>query len=114
LPSTESHYFANRAFLREETDILQNIGVLRESGTPGTIVHGDCDMVNPIAHARDLHLAWPEAEFVSVPGAGHSTRDARIQTALLAAAEKIGGGCLVQFGWLSQTPVFIVAAGSLQ
>lgn len=104
LARIECHYFANRAFLTEQTEVLKNIDVLRRHDIPTIIVHGECDMVNPISHARDLARAWPEAEFVSVPGAGHSTRDPDIQTALLSATEKIGGcGCLIQIKWLSST-----------
>jgi proline iminopeptidase len=105
LARIECHYFAHRAFLTEESDILHNIDVLRQHRIAGIIVHGECDMVNPIAHARDLHLAWPEAEFIAVPGAGHSTREPGIRSALLAATKKIGGcGCLIQIKWLGSTP----------
>jgi len=39
---------------------------------PSVIVHGRYDVVCPVANAWELHKAWPEAEFVIVPDAGHS------------------------------------------
>ena len=39
---------------------------------PGVIVQGRYDMVCPIATADELHRAWPEAQYIVVPDAGHS------------------------------------------
>lgn len=93
------HYFVNAGFFTADTQLLENMETIREHNIPGVIVHGEDDMANPIAHARDLALAWPEAEYVVVPDAGHSTRNPKIQKALTKATEKFGGcGCLFKFG----------------
>jgi proline iminopeptidase len=104
LARIECHYFVHRGFFSSDTQLLDNIDALREREIPGVIIHGASDMVMPLTNARDLHLAWPEAEFVVVADAGHSTRVPGIQKALTAATEKIGGcGCL--FKWPKRTHV---------
>ncbi len=93
------HYFVNAGFFSEETQPLERMQIIRDHKIPGVIVHGEDDMANPIAHARDLSMVWPEADYVVVPDAGHSTRYPKIQKALTAATEKFGGcGCLFKFG----------------
>ena len=47
-------------------------------------------VVCPIKSAWDLHRAWPEAEFVVIPDAGHSAFEEGIQTALLNACDAFG------------------------
>jgi hypothetical protein len=44
-------------------------------GIPAVIVQGRYDVCTPIMTAWDLHRAWPEAEFVVVPDAGHSATE---------------------------------------
>ena len=51
-------------------------------------MQGRYDMVCPMKTAWDLHRAWPEAEFVVVPDAGHSAFDAGIQAALVEACDR--------------------------
>ena len=48
---------------------------------------GRYDMVCPIATADDLHRAWPEADYVVVPDAGHSAMDPGVRAALVRASE---------------------------
>ena len=69
LARIEAHYFVNNIFLPENS-LLKNVEKLR--GIPAAIVHGRYDTVCPIVSADDLHRAWPEAEYVIVPDAGHS------------------------------------------
>jgi proline iminopeptidase len=38
--------------------------------------------------AWELHQAWPEAEFVVVPDAGHSMMEPGIRSALVEATDK--------------------------
>jgi proline iminopeptidase len=44
-------------------------------------------MVCPIVTADELARAWPEAEYVIVPDAGHSALDPGIRAALVRATE---------------------------
>jgi len=82
----EAHYFVNRAFL-EDGELLSNIGRIRH--LPCTIVQGRYDVVCPPVTAHALASAWPEAEYVVVPDAGHSVREPGITRALVAAVERM-------------------------
>jgi proline iminopeptidase len=85
LARIEAHYFRNRIFLPPNA-LLENVHRLR--GIPGVIVQGRYDMVCPIVTADELHQAWPEAEYVVVPDAGHSAMDPGVRSALVRATEK--------------------------
>lgn len=85
LSRIEAHFFVNNLFMDE--DHLLN-GVDRLKGIPGVIVQGRYDMVCPIAAADSLARAWPEAEYVIVPDAGHSAMEPGIRAALVKATEK--------------------------
>jgi proline iminopeptidase len=86
LARIEAHYFANRSFLRPN-QLLDGIGRIRH--LPCTIVQGRYDMVCPIRTAYELHLAWPEADYVVVPDAGHSAWEPGICKQLVAAMERL-------------------------
>ncbi|MEX0957890.1 MAG: prolyl aminopeptidase [Burkholderiales bacterium] len=86
LARIEAHYFANRMFLPDDT-LLDNVQRLR--GIPCTIVQGRYDMVCPIATADELRRAWPEAEYIIAPGAGHSSWEPALCAELVAAMEKL-------------------------
>jgi proline iminopeptidase len=45
-------------------------------------------MVCPMRSADDLHRAWPAAEYVVVPDAGHSAREPGIARELVAATDR--------------------------
>jgi proline iminopeptidase len=45
-------------------------------------------MVCPTRTADDLHRAWPEAEYIVVPDAGHSAWEPGIRAQLVAATER--------------------------
>ena len=85
LARIEAHYFVNRIFLPDNA-LLDNIAKVRR--IPAVIVQGRYDIVCPIATADDLRRAWPEAEYVVVPDAGHSAMEPGIRRALVAAMEK--------------------------
>ncbi len=85
LARIEAHYFVNRIFLAENA-LLDNVERIRR--IPATIIQGRYDVVCPIATAEDLHRAWPEADYVVVPDAGHSAMEPGIRRALVAATEK--------------------------
>lgn len=93
LARMEAHYFLNGIFLPENA-LLDNIGRIRH--LPGVIVQGRYDAVCPIVSADDLRKAWPEAEYIVVPDAGHSAWEPGICAELVRATEKfrlrLGGG----------------------
>jgi proline iminopeptidase len=82
----ECHYFINNCFLKTDSQLLDDL--VRIKHIPCVIVQGRYDMVCPIATAFELHRAWPEAEFVVVPDAGHSMSEPGIRRALIEAADK--------------------------
>ena len=82
----EAHYFANRGFLAMDGQLLADAGRIRH--IPGVIVQGRYDVVCPIFSAWALHRAWPEADFVISPDAGHSAWEPPNTRALVAATDK--------------------------
>ncbi|NBX92773.1 MAG: prolyl aminopeptidase [Proteobacteria bacterium] len=82
----ESHFFVNRGFFKEDDWLLQNANKLKN--IPGVIVQGRYDVVCPMRSAWDLHRAWPQAEMVIVPDAGHSAFEKGISKALVAATDR--------------------------
>jgi len=85
LARIEAHYFTHDIFLPENS-LLENVHRLR--GIPGVIVQGRYDAVCPIVSADDLHRAWPEAEYIIVPDAGHSAWEPGISSELVRAMER--------------------------
>jgi proline iminopeptidase len=84
LARIEAHYFRHDIFLPENF-LLQNAARLK--GIPGVIVQGRYDIVCPAISADDLHHAWPQAEYIVVPDAGHSAFEPGIRSRLVAATE---------------------------
>jgi len=84
----EAHYFANHIFLRDNA-LLADIDRIRH--LPCTVVQGRYDAVCPIMSADDLHRAWPEADYIVVPDAGHSAREPGIARQLVAATNRFRG-----------------------
>ncbi len=82
----ETHYFINDSFL-EEDQILNNMGKIEN--IPGYIIHGRYDMICPIKQAFDLHKRWPASELYVVQGAGHSSAEKGISTALIKASNEL-------------------------
>ena len=85
LARIEAHYFKNGIFL-EDGALLANVERMRR--IPGTIVQGRYDVVCPIATADEFARAWPEADYIIVPDAGHSAMEPGIRRALVAATER--------------------------
>ena len=85
LARIETHYFVNDLFMSPNA-LLENID--RLGNLPGIIVQGRYDMVCPIYTADELHEAWPKAEYVIVPDAGHSAMEPGIRAALIRATEQ--------------------------
>ena len=85
LARIEAHYFTHDIFLPRNS-LLDNIR--RIAHIPAVIVQGRYDGVCPIITADDLHRAWPEAEYIVVPDAGHSAFEPGIQKELVRAANR--------------------------
>jgi proline iminopeptidase len=85
----ESHYFAHGAFFESDDQLLRDVPRIRH--IPATIVQGRYDLVCPMRSAWDLHQAWPEAELMIVPDAGHSALETAISRALVAATDRYAG-----------------------
>ncbi len=82
LARIEAHYFVHDSFLAPN-QILRDAARLAD--IPGVIVHGRYDVVCPLESAWALHQAWPAAEFLIVPDAGHSALEPGIVHALVGA-----------------------------
>ncbi|MBD3561450.1 prolyl aminopeptidase, partial [Planktothrix sp. FACHB-1355] len=82
----ECHYFINKGFFETEGQLLLNVDRIRH--IPAVIVQGRYDIPCPMGTAWELHKAWPEAEFIVIPDAGHSMSEAGIRSALIAATDK--------------------------
>ena len=85
LARLEAHYFSHNLFSGAR-DLIARIGRIRH--LPGVIVQGRYDMVCPIRSADELARAWPEAEFVIVPDAGHSAMEPGVREQLVLASER--------------------------
>jgi proline iminopeptidase len=81
----ENHYFTHAGWLREG-QLIEDADRIRR--IPGVIVQGRYDVCTPIMTAWDLHRAWPEADYVVVPDAGHSASEPGIAAALRAATDR--------------------------
>jgi proline iminopeptidase len=79
----ECHYFMNGGFFERDDQLIANAGRIRH--IPAVIVQGRYDVCTPMKTAWDLHKAWPEAEFVLAPDAGHAASEPGIIDALVRA-----------------------------
>ncbi|MFG6492598.1 prolyl aminopeptidase [Microbacterium sp. P03] len=84
----ENHYFMHEGWFTEG-QLIANVGIIRD--IPAVIVQGRYDACTPIMTAWDLHRAWPEADLVVVPDAGHSASEPGIAAALRAATDRFAG-----------------------
>ncbi|HYE48373.1 MAG TPA: prolyl aminopeptidase [Azospirillaceae bacterium] len=85
LARIEAHYFRNN-MPEPESRLLDQIGRIRH--IPAVIVQGRYDVVCPIRTADELHRAWPEADYIVVPDAGHSAMEPGVRSALVGATER--------------------------
>jgi len=85
LARIEAHYFTHDIFLPVNS-LLDRVDRIRH--IPGIIMQGRYDAVCPMISADDLHRAWPEAEYIIVPDAGHAAWEPGICKQLVAACEK--------------------------
>lgn len=82
----ECHYFVNRGFLKNDNQLIEEVGRIRH--IPAVIVQGRYDMVCPMRSAWDLHKAWPEAHLRVVAEAGHSAFEPGITSELVTATDR--------------------------
>ena len=82
----ECHYFVNKGFFDSEDQLLKNVDRIRH--IPGVIVQGRYDVVCPMVSAWELHRAWPEAELMVIPDAGHSMMEPGIRSALIEVTDQ--------------------------
>jgi proline iminopeptidase len=85
LARIEAHFFINGSFM-PDGQLLAGVDRIRE--VAATIVQGRYDMVCPMVTADELAQAWPEAQYVVVPDAGHSAMEPGIRAALVEAMER--------------------------
>ena len=85
LARIEAHYFVNGLFVGDD-ELIGNMDRIRH--LPGQIIQGRYDIVCPCSAADELSHAWPNADYVLVPDAGHSAMEPGIRAALLAATDK--------------------------
>lgn len=86
LARIEAHYMRNALFLKPG-ELLASVPRIRH--IPAVIVQGRYDMVCPPRAAFELAAAWPEAEFIVIPDAGHSAFEKSTRSALIAATERM-------------------------
>ena len=84
LARLEAHYFINNMFM-DEAALLRDAARLRD--IPGLIIQGRYDVICPPVSAWELAAAWPNAELLTVPDAGHSAAETGTARALVAATE---------------------------
>ncbi|HET8640460.1 MAG TPA: prolyl aminopeptidase [Pseudonocardiaceae bacterium] len=84
-----THYFVNDVWLPEGV-LLREAG--RLAGIPGVLVHGRWDYGGPLDTAWELARRWPDAELVTVSGAGHAATDPGMTEAVVAALDKFANG----------------------
>jgi proline iminopeptidase len=82
----ECHYFVNGGFLEADDQLLREVPKIRD--IPAVIAQGRYDVVCPMRSAWDLHRAWPEAQLVIVPDAGHSAFEPGSALALRKATDR--------------------------
>jgi proline iminopeptidase len=86
----ENHYFVNNGFFETQDQLLRDAP--RIADIPGVIVHGRYDVVCPIQNAWELHKAWPKAELMISPTAGHSAFEEENIDGLVRATDSFAGG----------------------
>lgn len=81
--SIECHYFINKGFLETDDQLLLNAHKLAD--VPGVIAQGRYDVITPAGTAYEFSKAWPKAQFVVVPDAGHAGSEPGMVDALVHA-----------------------------
>lgn len=82
----EAYYFKHHRFQPDDW-LLRAASTYRH--IPGIIIQGQYDIICPPRSAHALHQAWPEAEYIVVPNAGHSLLESGIAAAVINATERM-------------------------
>jgi proline iminopeptidase len=82
----ECHYFVHGAFLRSDTQLLDDVPKIAH--IPGVIVQGRYDVVCPAMSAWDLHKRWPASRLHMITEAGHSIKEPGILSTLVEATDE--------------------------
>lgn len=85
----ENHYFQHAGFLPQDGWIMAQLA--RITHLPAVIVQGRYDMICPPLAAMRLAGAWPGAELVMVPLAGHAMSEPGIAAELIRATDYLRG-----------------------
>jgi len=85
----ENHYFMNDGFFTHENQILDDIDKIRH--IPTIIIQGRYDVACPMQTAHDLKQAFPEAELIVVPDAGHSAFESAIASEIIKSTDRFVG-----------------------
>ena len=80
----EAHYLLHEGFL-QTNQLLANMARIRH--LPATVIQGRYDVICPPIAAQRLADAWPAAQLVMIPEAGHSALEPGVCAALVAATE---------------------------
>lgn len=80
----EAHYFKHDV-RGPENSLLNDLDKIRH--IPSTIVQGRYDIICPIKTAYKMHLLWPEADYITVPDAGHAALDPSLRSRLIEITE---------------------------
>jgi proline iminopeptidase len=84
----ECHYFVHNRFDPDDY-LLRNVDKIRH--IPCVIVQGRYDVICPPVTAYELHKHWPEAQFIIVPDAGHSSSEPGTVSELVKAMDGFRG-----------------------
>jgi len=84
LARIEAHYFKHEVITPVDS-LLHSIDHIRH--IPTTLIQGRYDVICPIDTAYKLHQAWPEADYIVVPDAGHSALDPPLLSRLIETTE---------------------------
>lgn len=80
----ECHYFYTQVYSGADK-LTNHIDKIRH--IPASIIQGRYDVICPIVTANHLHHLWPEADYIVVPDAGHSSIDPTLRSRLIEATE---------------------------
>lgn len=86
LARIEAHYFMHCLFAGARDLVVRSARIRH---LPAIIVQGRYDMICPVRSADELARAWPEAEFIIVPDAGHSAMEHGLREQLVLATERM-------------------------
>ena len=85
LARMECHYMRNRAWLKSDTQLLDDVGRIRH--IPTVMVFGRYDLITPLKNGWDLKKVWPEAELIIIPDEAHAFNEPGIAEALVTATD---------------------------